>query len=72
MKNFSFKMSVEALLKNYGAIFSCKNKLILQALAVFQMLTTAFLNPHHKCINKYFDTLVGFISSDGCIKLDSF
>ena len=69
---FLFKMSVDVILKNYGAIFSCENKLILQALAVFQMLSTAFLNPHHKCINKYFDPSVGFIISGGGIKLDSF
>ena len=30
-KIFKFKMSVEAILMNFEAIFSCENKLILQA-----------------------------------------
>ena len=42
-----FKMSVKAILMHFEAIFSCEMKLILQAFTVFQMLTTAFLNPHH-------------------------
>ena len=45
-------MSVETLLMHFEAIFL---KLILQALAVFQMLTTGFLSRHHQCINNYFD-----------------
>ena len=43
-----YRMSVEANLMNFEAIFSCENKLILQALAVFQKFTTANLNPHHQ------------------------
>ena len=51
-------MSVEAILMHFDAIFL---KLILQALAVFQMLTTCFLSRHHQCINNYFDPSVDLI-----------
>ena len=53
-------MSVEAILMHFEAIFL---KLILQALAVFQMLTTGFLSRHNQCINNYFDPSVDLIRS---------
>ena len=46
-----FNMSVEGILMHFEAFFFCETKLILQALVIFQMLTTAFLNlPHHQCM----------------------
>ena len=53
-------MSVEAILLHFEAIFL---KLILQALAVFQMFTTGFLSRHRQCINNYFDPSVDLINS---------
>ena len=41
-KIFVFKMSVEAILMHFEVFLSCHTKLISQALAAFQMLTTAF------------------------------
>ena len=64
-KFFYFKMSVEANLMNFEAISSCENKLILQALAVFQMLTTANLNPYHQI----FRPLGGFHLIRRCYQL---
>ena len=61
-KIIEFKMSVEAILIHFEAFFSCHTKLILQALAAFQMLTTAFdPPPHQQCINNCFDPSVGLI-----------
>ena len=38
-------MIVEEILMHFEAVFSCETKLILQALDVFQILTTAFGTP---------------------------
>ena len=63
-------MSVEAILMHFEVIFSCETKLILQALTVFQMLTTAFLAPTINVL--IIISTPRWICSGGGIKLDSF
>ena len=46
---------------HFEAFLSRHTKLILQAFAAFQMLTTAFWTPHQQCINNCFDPSVGLI-----------